>query len=108
MELPATKINYEPVFAIREVASIFKLSPTAVRQLIKKGELASIRIGKQFRIPKSVIDSYFNSYESPVSSQAFGLLKNKKGSGGINFENKIRKKTKHQSLPQFLAELQNL
>lgn len=84
--------SYESLFTIREVAAIFKLSPAAVRHLIQNGELEAIRIGKQFRVPQSVVDRYFSPFPSSRPLPGFGLFKGKKMPKGITFENKIRQK----------------
>lgn len=104
----ALKTNYENLFKISEVARIFKLSPAAVRQLIQKGELAAIRIGKQFRVPQSVVDDYFKPFQQPHPLPGFGLFKGKKFPTGVEFENRMRKKNKHQTLEAFLDELRKI
>lgn len=103
----ALKTNYEPLFTIREVASIFKLSPAAVRQLIQKQELAAIRIGKQFRVPQSIVDDYFRPFQQPHPLPGFGILKGRVPQG-IAYENRMREKTKHQTLEAFLDELKKI
>lgn len=104
----AIKTNYEPLFTVREVASIFKLSPAAVRQLIQKQELAAIRIGKQFRVPQSVVDEYFRPFQRPHPFPGFGIFRGKKYPKGIEFENRMRKKNKHQTLEALLDELKKI
>lgn len=108
MSSAVLKSKYEPLFTIREVATIFKLSPAAVRHLIKNGELQAIRIGKQFRIPQSIIDSYFTPFQSPESPYGFGLLKGKKFPRGVVFENKARRVRKPQSLEKLVKELNKI
>ena len=103
----AFKTNYEPLFTIREVAGIFKLSPAAVRHLIQKGEIDAIRIGKQFRVPQSVVDEYFKPFQQPHPLPGFGLLKGRVPRGVV-FENRVRKKSRHQTLEAFLKELEKI
>lgn len=50
---------YEPLFTPEEVAEIFKVSDDTIRQMIRKGELRAIKFGRQYRVPKSVVDAYF-------------------------------------------------
>ena len=70
-------ITYSEVYTVEEFAKVFKLSPEAVRTLIRKGEVPAIRIGKQYRIPQDVIDRYF--------AQAPSRLKN--GDSGCGSKN---------------------
>lgn len=51
-------LNYEDVFSIEEVARILKLSRRYIIKLIKEGKFAAIKIGKEYRVPKSVIDFF--------------------------------------------------
>lgn len=65
---------YSDVYTIEEFAKIFKLSPGAVRNLIRSGEITAIRIGKEYRIPQIVIDRYFAQALSP-EERGFGMWK---------------------------------
>ena len=69
-----TSALYSDVFTVEEFAKIFKLSPEAVRTLIRSGEIAAIRIGKQYRIPQIVVDRYFAQALSP-EERGFGMWK---------------------------------
>lgn len=73
MQLPVT---YPTVYTVEEFAKIFKLSPEAVRNLIRKHEIAAIRIGKQYRIPQQIVDCYFAQATSP-KERGFGMWKQK-------------------------------
>jgi excisionase family DNA binding protein len=53
------------VYTVEEFAKLFRLSPEAVRGLIRKGEIPAIRIGRQYRIPQGVVDRYFAQATSP-------------------------------------------
>ncbi|MBI2339937.1 MAG: helix-turn-helix domain-containing protein [Deltaproteobacteria bacterium] len=108
MKSSAATMNYEPVLTVREVAGIFKLSSAAVRHLIQKGEIAAIRIGKQFRVPQSAIDDYFKPFQQPHPLPGFGLLKGRKFPKGVVFENQVRKRSKHQSLRSLLRQLEKI
>lgn len=50
---------YEPLLTPEEVARIFKVSEDTVRQMVRKGDLYAIQFGRQYRIPKSVVDAFF-------------------------------------------------
>ena len=52
-------LPYPEVYTVEEFAQMFKLSAEVVRNLIRRGEIAAIRIGKQYRIPQPVVDRYF-------------------------------------------------
>jgi len=43
---------------VEEAAPLLRLSRTEVFALIKKGELASIKIGRRRRIPRQALDDY--------------------------------------------------
>ena len=65
---------YPDVYTVEEFAKIFKLSPEAVRTLIRNGEISAIRLGKQYRIPQIVVDRYFAQALSP-EERGFGMWK---------------------------------
>lgn len=69
-------VTYPDVYTVEEFAKIFKLSPEAVRNLIRKQEIAAIRIGKQYRIPQEIIDRYFAQATSP-EERGFEMWKQK-------------------------------
>ncbi|MFN3476670.1 MAG: helix-turn-helix domain-containing protein [Candidatus Methylomirabilales bacterium] len=69
-------IAYPNVYTVEEFAKVFKLSPEAVRNLIRKGEIPAIRIGKQYRIPQDVVDHYF-AQAIPPEERGFGMWKQK-------------------------------
>lgn len=71
MQLPVT---YPTVYTVEEFAKIFKLSPEAVRNLIRKQEIAAMRIGKQYRISQEIVDRYFAQATSP-EERGFGMRK---------------------------------
>jgi excisionase family DNA binding protein len=46
------------MFTVEEIAAILRVSPKVVRGLIHRGELKAVRVGKQYRISKTVLDAY--------------------------------------------------
>lgn len=64
------------MLTVEEFARIFKLSPEAVRNLIRRGEIQAIRIGKQYRIPQDVVDRYF-AQALPPEERGFGMWRRK-------------------------------
>jgi len=81
-------VNYPEVYTVEEFARIFKLSPEAVRTLIRKGEISAIRIGKQYRIPQIVVDRYFAQAMSP-EERGFGMWKQHR-TPSLPYVNKLR------------------
>lgn len=84
------RIAYPDVVSVEEFARIFKLSPEAVRNLIRKGEIAAIRIGKQYRIPHAVIDRYF-AQALPPEERGFGMWK-RRPVRSLTYVNALRKR----------------
>jgi excisionase family DNA binding protein len=46
------------VYTVAEFARVFAISPRLVRDLIRKGELPALRIGRSYRIPRKAADAY--------------------------------------------------
>jgi excisionase family DNA binding protein len=46
------------VYTVAEFAQAFAISPRLVRDLIHKGEIPALRIGRSYRIPRKVADVY--------------------------------------------------
>lgn len=81
-------VPYPKVYTVEEFAKIFKLSPEAVRALIRKREIPAIRIGKQYRIPQDVVDRYF-AQAVPPKERGFGMWKAKPVES-LTYVNKLR------------------
>lgn len=80
--------SYSAVYTVEEFAKIFKLSRQSVRTLIRTGEIPAIRIGKQHRIPQTVVDHYFAQATSP-QERGFGMWK-KNRVPSLAYVNKLR------------------
>lgn len=48
----------EPLLTVGEVATLMRVSNMTVYRLIKAGQLAAIRVGKNYRIRRSDVESY--------------------------------------------------
>ena len=48
----------EPLLTVGEVAGLMRVSNMTVYRLIKAGQLAAIRVGKNYRIRRSDVESY--------------------------------------------------
>ena len=95
-------ITYSEVYTVEEFAKVFKLSPEAVRTLIRKGEVPAIRIGKQYRIPQDVIDRYF-AQAIPPEERGFGMWKQKSVTS-LMYVNKLRERD-HRTPEAFLEDM---
>jgi excisionase family DNA binding protein len=58
------------VYTVAEFAVIFAISPRMVRDLIHKGELPALRIGRSYRIPRKAADAYLAKVFPPSSHPA--------------------------------------
>lgn len=58
----------EKVYTAQEVADYLKIKKTTVYELIKRGELACSKIGKQIRISQAQLDQYMNSAPQAAAS----------------------------------------
>ncbi len=95
-------INYPEIFTVEEFAKIFKLSPEAVRNLIHKGSIPAIKIGKQYRIPQNVVDWYFAQAISPEEPD-FGMWKGNP-INSLEYINKARNED-DRALEEFLHDM---
>ncbi len=99
MEKAASHPN---VYTVEEFAGIFRLSPEAVRSLIRRGEISAIRIGRQYRIPRQVVARLFAQATSP-EKRGFGMWKGK-SIKGVRYVNALRD-AERRSGEDFLADL---
>ena len=49
------------VLSIRQVAQVLNLGRDATYKLVKAGDIHSIRIGHQYRVPKAAIREYLSA-----------------------------------------------
>jgi len=98
----AKAVSHPNVYTVEEFAAIFRLSPEAVRSLIRRGEISAIRIGRQYRIPRQVVARLFAQAVSP-EERGFGIWKGKP-INSIRYVNALRD-TEQRSAEEFLASL---
>jgi excisionase family DNA binding protein len=55
------------VYTVAEFARVFVVSPRFVRDLIRKGELPALRIGRSYRIPRKAAAAYLDRALPSVS-----------------------------------------
>jgi excisionase family DNA binding protein len=54
----------EQYYSVEDVARMLQISVSKIRQLVKSGELESVRIGKQIRITETALNSYISKQRS--------------------------------------------
>ncbi len=59
----------EPLLTVGEVAGIMRVSNMTVYRLIKSGQMAAIRVGKNYRIRRGDVDRYLNDRTVHVDEQ---------------------------------------
>lgn len=57
--MPAREFG-EPLLTVGEVAGIMRVSNMTVYRLIKSGQLAAIRVGKNYRIRRTDVERYLS------------------------------------------------
>ena len=60
----------EPLLTVGEVATLMRVSNMTVYRLIKAGQLAAIRVGKNYRIRRSDVDRYLTERSVNVGGDA--------------------------------------
>lgn len=55
--------NYPDVLNVQQVSELLGVSTKTVYKQIKDGSLKSIKVGREFRIPKVSIMSYINIFD---------------------------------------------
>jgi len=53
------------LLTVTEVAQVLRLGETTVREMIKRGELPAVKVGKSYRIKQSDVDALLST--SPQS-----------------------------------------
>lgn len=60
----------EPLLTVGEVASLMRVSNMTVYRLIKAGQLAAIRVGKNYRIRRTDVDRYLSERSVNVQGES--------------------------------------
>jgi len=61
--------NYGDVLQPEDIMAILQIGKNTVYELLKSGELRSLKIGKQYRIPKTFLQDYlYSCYATSVDS----------------------------------------
>jgi excisionase family DNA binding protein len=59
----------EPLLTVGEVAGMMRVSNMTVYRLIKSGDLAALRVGKNYRIRQSDVDTYLSERSVRVEGE---------------------------------------
>lgn len=57
------KVKEPDVYTVEEVADILRISTSSVTKMIREGNLAAIKIGSMYRIPRRVVAKIVNPSE---------------------------------------------
>jgi excisionase family DNA binding protein len=97
----------ERVYTVDEVAAIFRVPSDTVRRLIRRGDLPAIRLGRVYRVPRSVIDDYFDLPPASGPSDkdmGFGMWANDETIGdSVEYVNRLRAADK-RTLEEVVAD----
>lgn len=58
--------DYKDVLTCKQVAEILSISPATVHELIGKGSLYAVKVGKNYRIPKIKVLEYLGILEGVI------------------------------------------
>ena len=61
--------DYPDVLNVKQVSELLGVSTKTVYGLLKAETLASLKVGREFRIPKVNVLKYLNILEPPLSNQ---------------------------------------
>jgi excisionase family DNA binding protein len=62
---PVSSLSEVRFLTVQEVAALMRVSKMTVYRLVHSGELASVRVGRSFRVPERAVHDYLRvSYDS--------------------------------------------
>ena len=66
------------LLSVKEVAALLQTSRVQVRRMIQSGELAALKVGREYRIPLAALEAFIRAaleYSSPLTiSPLWGIL----------------------------------
>jgi len=62
--------EYPDVLDVKQVSKVLGVSTKTVYRLLREGALDSLKIGREFRVPKVVVMKYIKVFGSPLCEQA--------------------------------------
>lgn len=102
-ELKNTSLS---LFTVKEIAQVFRLTDAAIRRMIRDKELPAIQIGREYRIPRHVVEKILHPlHEGNLKATGFGLWKNKKNPRGEDWVRRYRDADK-RTLEELLKDLE--
>lgn len=104
--MESTTENLPRLLTVEEVARVFRLTPAAIRRMIRAKDFPALRIGREYRIPERVVENILGSFnERNLKDAAFGLWK---GPGLPRGETWVRKHrdSDRRSLEEILKDLE--
>jgi len=60
---------YPDVLDVKQVSEILKVSTKTIYRLLREGEIGSLKIGREFRIPKVNVMKYIRVFGASPSEQ---------------------------------------
>jgi len=80
-------------------------------QVIREGKFGAMKIGKDCRVPKSVVDSFFNEAVTapyPSEDYGFGIWADRVdiSEDSLEYVNKIREQSDKKDLPDIITEVE--
>ena len=61
--------EYPDVLDVKQVSKLLGVSTKTVYRLVREGKLDSLKIGREFRVPKVTVMIYAKVFDSPVCEQ---------------------------------------
>ena len=58
--------EYPDILDVKQVSTILGVSTKTVYKLLREGTLASLKVGREFKVPKINILKYVKIFDSPV------------------------------------------
>ena len=66
----ATFKDYPDVLDVKQVSTLLGVSTKVVYRLLRDGSIVSLKIGREFRVPKVNVMRYVKIFSSPIYEQA--------------------------------------
>ena len=62
--------EYPDILDVKQVSALLGISTKTVYRLLRQGTLDSLKIGREFRIPKVNVMKYVKVFDSPIYEQS--------------------------------------
>jgi len=64
--------DYPDVLDVKQVSTILGVSTKTVYKLLQQGSIVSLKVGREFRIPKITVMKYMKIFRIPIYEQPTG------------------------------------